>query len=128
MKALIGRVRIPVVTPVALLVRGCARCRRSLAQREEACWVVEAEHLGTSHPPLCVGEPRHLACSCCDPLSHPSLPPLPTAAGAALQSIVEAAINDAGAKEEIFGGFWCIHCMSVDPPDWIKSRKGKKAP
>lgn len=46
--------------------------------------------------------------------------------GAALQSIVESAINDTGTREEIFGNFWCVHCMSVNPPDWIKSRKGKK--
>ena len=46
--------------------------------------------------------------------------------GDALQAIVDLARSDPTVKNEIFGDFFCVHCGSVDPPAWIKSRKGKK--
>ena len=45
---------------------------------------------------------------------------------AALESLVSRAMGDAKAKAAIFDELHCIHCGSVNPAEWIATRKGKK--
>eukprot|EP01043_Picozoa_sp_COSAG02_P068526 COSAG02_NODE_11414_length_1728_cov_215.445058_2_plen_273_part_00 len=47
---------------------------------------------------------------------------------AALESIVGQAISSPATKSAIFDEFHCIHCGSVDPAEWIATRKGDKKP
>eukprot|EP01043_Picozoa_sp_COSAG02_P068525 COSAG02_NODE_11414_length_1728_cov_215.445058_1_plen_103_part_10 len=47
---------------------------------------------------------------------------------AALERIVGQAMTDAKIQAAIFDEFHCIHCGSVDPAEWIATRKGDKKP
>ena len=47
---------------------------------------------------------------------------------AALEFLVGKAIADAAVHEEIYGSFHCVHCGSVKPAEWIRTRKGTKTP
>jgi hypothetical protein len=51
-----------------------------------------------------------------------------SSAAEALQGIVDRAMADVKVKAAIFDDFHCVHCGSVSPAEWIKARKGKKAP
>ena len=47
---------------------------------------------------------------------------------AALERIVGQAMTDAKIQAAIFDEFHCIHCGSVNPAEWIATRKGDKEP
>ena len=47
---------------------------------------------------------------------------------AALERIVGQAMTDAKIQAAIFDEFHCIHCGSVNPAEWIATRKGDKKP
>ncbi len=45
----------------------------------------------------------------------------------ALQRIVDRAMTEPRVKAAVFDEFHCVHCGSVSPADWIKTRKGTKS-
>ena len=51
-----------------------------------------------------------------------------TSSAEALQSIVDKAMSNKKVYGEIFDDFHCVHCGSVAPAEWIKTRKGDKHP
>lgn len=47
-------------------------------------------------------------------------------AAGALSAIVARAVDDTKVFSAVFDDFHCIHCGSVKPADWIKTKCGKK--
>lgn len=47
-------------------------------------------------------------------------------AAGALSAIVTRALDDGKVRNAIFDEFHCIHCGSVKPAEWIKTKCGKK--